>query len=262
MTMRHDAVVAVVALLALQGRLPAEVPRMTPEELRQVSTHIVVGQVLDVFASETRSEDWVHTKSVAQIAVLQVEKGSGILPGDNVYAHTWNRKWVGQGKPDPGSAGHSLAAKQDFVRAHLVRKSGSYHALLPNGLVRIEEPERAPADAHADLQGVWSFVYYEDLGDIQEPGSKQFVIRKDGLEFRAAGQTRVQTALEVDRTQRPGHFTQRFDDGQVYRSIYLRAGDYLILCGIRDGGRPKEFSRATDRGGGEFLIVLKRSGEA
>jgi hypothetical protein len=56
------------------------------------------------------------------------------------------------------------------------------------------------------------------------------------LDFRAGGETRVETTIEVDAAQSPKHFTQKFKDGQVYRSIFVLAGDYLILCVIRDGG--------------------------
>jgi uncharacterized protein (TIGR03067 family) len=100
-------------------------------------------------------------------------------------------------------------------------------------------------------------VYYEEKGVAEEPGTKQFVIADNRMDFRAGGQTRVETALEVDAAQSPKHFTQKFKDGQVYRSIFTRFGDLLILCGIRDGGRPTEFSCGTAKGG-EFLIVLKR----
>jgi uncharacterized protein (TIGR03067 family) len=109
----------------------------------------------------------------------------------------------------------------------------------------------------ADLQGTWNFVYYEEQGVVEEPGTKQFAISGNRLNFRAGGHNRVETTIEVDAAQSPKHFTQKFKDGQVYRSIYVLAGDYLILCGIRDGGRPTEFTCGTDKGG-EFLIVLKR----
>ena len=118
------------------------------------------------------------------------------------------------------------------------------------------EPEQAKT-VLADLQGTWGFVYYEEKGVAEEPGTKQFVIADNRLDFQASGVTRVETTIEIDAGQSPKQFTQKFKDGQVYRSIYVLAGDYLILCGTRDGGRPTEFSCGTDKGG-EFLIVLKR----
>jgi len=98
-------------------------------------------------------------------------------------------------------------------------------------------------------------VYYEEKGIVQEPGTKQFEISDNTLDFRAGGESRVETTIEVDTAQR--HFTQKFKDGQVYRSIFTQAGEYLILCGNRDKDRPSEFAGGTDKGG-EFLIVLKR----
>ena len=88
---------------------------------------------------------------------------------------------------------------------------------------------------------------------MEQPGTKRFVITDNRLDFRAGGQTRVETTIEL----KDGTLDQKFKDGQVYRSIFTRVGDLLILCGNRDKDRPSEFVGGTDNGG-EFFIVLKK----
>ena len=68
-----------------------------------------------------------------------------------------------------------------------------------------------------------------------------------------AEQTRIETTIVA----KDGTVDQKFKDGQVYRSIFARVGDLLVLCGNRDKDRPTEFASGTEKGG-EFFIVLKR----
>jgi hypothetical protein len=186
-----------------------------------------------------------------------VEKGAEIATGDTVYAHYWNKRWIGKGRPEPGSFGHYGVAKGDFVRAHLIRKKNTYHTMLPNGFAKLKAEDVKPSSKSttSSLQGTWDFVYYEEKGVVEQPGTKQFVISDDRMDFRAGGETRVETTIEVDPAQE--HFTQKFKEGQVYCSIFTRVGGFLILCGNRDKERPSEFASGTDKGG-EFFIVLKR----
>lgn len=243
-----------ILLLAVAGTLHAEVPLLPKNELKNEATHIVVGKVRALYSTTTKSEDWESTNSVAEIAVLSVEKGSVITSGDVVYAHYWNKRWIGKGDPEPHSSGHSGVAKGDLVRAHLSRKHGTYHVLLPNGFTKLkaEEVQDTSKNATAKLQGTWNVVYYEEKGAVEDPGTKQFVIKDNRLEFRSNGQTKVETTIEVSGST----VDQKFSSGDVYRSLFLRAGDYWIICGNRKGDRPTEFSCGTAMGG-EFFIVLK-----
>lgn len=43
----------------------------------------------------------------------------------------------------------------------------------------------------------------------------------------------------------------------VYRSLFMRAGDYWITCGNRHADRPPEY-RCGTTDGGTFFIVFKR----
>jgi uncharacterized protein (TIGR03067 family) len=250
-------------LMMLVVSLPAhaEVPLRSKAQMQADATHIVVGKIQAIYSTTTQGDHWVDTKSAAQVAVQTVEKGDRIHAGDVVHALFWNRRWTGSGEPEPYSRGHSEPENGNLVRAYLVRKDGVYQVILPNGFEI--SPKNLPAPVKkglADLQGTWNFVYYEEKGAVERPGTRQFIISNDRLDFRTDGQTRVETAIETDTSQSPRHFTQRFKDGQVYRSIYVLAGDCLILCGIRDGGRPTVFSCGTRRGG-DFLIVLKRQSQ-
>ncbi len=184
-----------------------------------------------------------------------VENGSDIATGDTVYAQYWNKSWIGEGTPEPGSSGHHGVAKGEFVRAHLTRRDGTYRVILPNGFARLntDEIKIVPHGAASKLHGTWDFVYYEEKGIVAQSGTKQFVVTDNQLQFRSGGETKVETTIEVN----DGTLDQKFKDGQVYRSIYKRVGDLLILCGNRDKDRPIEFAGGTEKCG-EFFIVLQR----
>ena len=245
--------------IVVAGSAMAEIAPKSKEKLEQSASHIVVGKVAAIYSSTSKGENYLKMNSVAEIAVEKIDKGEGVKPGNVVHARYWSQQWIGKSLPEPGASGHNRPVRGSTVRIYLTKKEGRYDVVLPNGF---EETKKSPNEKNgktndiADLQGTWDFVYYEEKGRDVEPGTKRFVISNNRLDFRAGGQSRLETTLEVDATR--NHFTQNFKDGQVYRSIYRLAGDYLILCGIRDGGRPNYFSIVAD-GGGEFLIVLKIS---
>ena len=232
-----------------------EVPLMSSAELQEAASHVVVGEILAVYSTTDTSGNYKNTRSVAEIAVVNVEKGADITIGDTVYAHFWNKSWIGKGTPEPGSSGHLGVAKGEFVRAHLNRKNGTYKVILPNGLTKLKPDQIKTVQQYAtsQLDGTWNFVYYEEKGVVEAPGTKQFVITDNQLQFQTGGETKVETTIAVNN----GTLDQEFKDGQVYRSVYKRIGDLLILCGNRDKDRPTEFAAGTNRGG-EFFIVLKR----
>jgi hypothetical protein len=159
-------------LIALAASIPvrAEVPLMSKAELGAESTHIVVGKIEMIYSATTESDDWVDSKSVAEIAVQRVEKGARIRTGDKVYGRFWNRRWVGQGDPDPYSRGHIVPEADGSVRVYLTRKDGAYHVLLPNGFEKVEQaapavaPNQAAATELDKLQGTWVRTIRTDDG--------------------------------------------------------------------------------------------------
>ncbi len=249
--MRKTVLLVITAFIFIQGPLQA-IEELAPEEFEAISSHIVVGKVQAVYSTTEKIEDWEHTDAVAEILVFNVEKGA-INVGDVLYAHYWNRKWIGKGDPPKLHSTRQVgASKGDVVRVYLQRGKGRYH-VARNAFFSLKPDEVKEAPATEDLQGMWNFAYYEEKGVVQKPGTKQFVIMDNQLDFRANGQSREATTIEV----KDGAIDQKFQDGQVYRSIFTRVGNLLIICGNRDENRPTEFAGGTDEGG-EFLIVLKR----
>lgn len=252
---------AVIAMLVIFSDLAAaEIANMSAEKLASVATHIVVGELREIYSSVTRTKDWVKTKSVAALSVRQVEKGTGLTRGEVIYAKMWKKGWVGKGRPEPGASGHRPVKKGVLVRAHLVRRDGAFEVLLPNGLQEIKADEVKPTRNAVNVppQGNWKFVYYVEKSVAVEAGTKRFSITGERLEYLAGGQTRAQTKVQVDTSASPKQLTQTFKDGQVYRSIYKEMGDYLVLCGSRDGSRPSRFS-IKGAGSGEFFMLLKKN---
>ena len=84
------------------GPPPLEKPDLSPELLRDTATHVVVGEVRQIWSREESTASWDFTHSVAEIAVESVEKGDGLQPGELVYARYWRKRWDGWGTPPPG----------------------------------------------------------------------------------------------------------------------------------------------------------------
>jgi hypothetical protein len=128
---------ALIGMLAGCAVAAAELPPLGPEALRAGATHVVTAEVKAVRTAE-RSEPgkpgFVDTLYTIELAVLAVEKGSGL--GAAIPARTWRAKarpagWVGPG-------GQSvIPAVGERVRAFLrPGDGGALELLLPNGLER------------------------------------------------------------------------------------------------------------------------------
>ena len=178
--MRRASSILFLIAIAVSAPVGAEVPLKSKAQLQDQATHIVVGKVETVYSVRSENDDWVDTQSVAEIVVQRVEKGDRIQTGDLAYGRFWNRNWIGKGNPEPHSRGHMGPPTDELVRVYLVRKDGGYNVLLPNGFEDSPklEPEQAKTGL-AELQRTWSFVYYEEKGVVEEPGTKQFVISDD-----------------------------------------------------------------------------------
>jgi uncharacterized protein (TIGR03067 family) len=110
----------------------------------------------------------------------------------------------------------------------------------------------------AALQGSWKLMTYEEDGKEVKDVGNPYTIEKDKLTVKRDGEVTAEGPLELDPTRSPKHLDFQRTGGQTEMTIYVRVGDYLILCGRRDGKtRPSEFATGTANGG-EYLIVLKR----
>lgn len=104
---------------------PLEKADLSPDQLLRISTHVIVGEVKQVWTREESGFNWDWTRYVAEIAVESVEKGEGIAAGGLVYVRYWTKRWDGFGAPPPDTNGHrGLPSPGDRVRAHLAR--GAY----------------------------------------------------------------------------------------------------------------------------------------
>jgi uncharacterized protein (TIGR03067 family) len=107
-----------------------------------------------------------------------------------------------------------------------------------------------------ELQGTWLPLQYEEKGQRVETNFRQ-VIKGDKVILQVNGETKGEGKVVVDATKNPRHLNFQFTSGQTDLIIFVRAGDYVIYCGNRDGKtRPSEFDSGTAKGG-EYLQVWK-----
>jgi uncharacterized protein (TIGR03067 family) len=107
----------------------------------------------------------------------------------------------------------------------------------------------------AALQGTWRLLRWEEDGKV-------IPIAKDNPGWSVKG-TKVKNGdhegtLElVDVTKTPARLNIQFPERKLDEFIYVRAGDYLIMCGQRGGPRPSEFKTAPHEQGINQLFVWK-----
>jgi len=113
-------VLIAVAISARSARI--EKPDLTPDQLRETSTHIVVGAVKQIWSREESAGGWDFTHYVAEIAVERCEKGDGLQPTQLVYARYWRKRWNGGGAPPADTNGHrGIPKSAERIRVYLAR---------------------------------------------------------------------------------------------------------------------------------------------
>jgi hypothetical protein len=135
----------------LAGSVRAEKEPLSPEELRETATHVVVGKAAQIFARTEKVNNYEYTRYVAEIRVGKVEKGDGIKPGELMYVRYWRKRWLGPGNPPPDTSGHSgrptagqtlrIYAAKNAYDGFGTAKDGGYNVIGANGF------EAATADA-------------------------------------------------------------------------------------------------------------------
>lgn len=200
-TVRPLAVLAcaVVGALAAVASRPAaaEKPDMSPQALRDGSTHIVVGEVKAVYSRKTSEGDWRYTRHVAEVKVQKVEKGAGVDVGSVVYVRYWLRIWASARPMPPSTGGHrDLPVEGQVLRIYLAKnaydgftddnKDGGFNVIGANGFeVPLPPAPTGPAregwlPAKENLKiGV---RIYEGEGDQKKPYG--IVIRFVGQSWR------------------------------------------------------------------------------
>jgi hypothetical protein len=150
--MKPVAAFLALALVGAAGAAlaPAPAPRekadLSPDQLLEISTHVIVGEVKQVWTREESSFNWDWTRHVAEIAVEGVEKGEGLAAGELVYVRYWTKRWDGFGAPPPDTNGHrGLPKAGERVRAYLARDAydgfgksddGGFNVIGANGFAK------------------------------------------------------------------------------------------------------------------------------
>lgn len=126
-----SSLILVLAALAAFAAGPAtpEKANLTPAELREVATHVVVGEVRAIYARTVRDGSWEVTYHLAEVAPSSVEKGQVVgRDGEDetglVYVRYWTRRWTGFFSAPPSTNGHrGVPAAGDTLRIYLARNA-------------------------------------------------------------------------------------------------------------------------------------------
>lgn len=141
------AVVAALFLALGAGAARAEKVDMTPEQLRATATHVVVGKVKAIYTRGERDGGWTVTHHLAEVEVLEVEKGEGLAKGALVYVRYWTRRWTMPVPPPPSTNGHrGIPTAGETLRIYVARNAydgfgttedGGFNAIGANGFERL-----------------------------------------------------------------------------------------------------------------------------
>ncbi len=102
----------------------AEKVDLSPQELREMATHVVTGHVNMIFQQTLALDDWQYTLYVAELRIAECTKGDGLAAGNLMYARYWQQQWIGNGDAPPSTSGHrGLPDEGDFVRVYLSRNA-------------------------------------------------------------------------------------------------------------------------------------------
>ncbi len=152
LVLRRDVVLCGLLLILMVGAARAEKAPLSPEELRETATHVVVGEVEQIFARQENANDYEYTRYVAEVRVEKSEKGDGLKAGELMYVRYWRRRWVGPGDPPVGTSGHrGLPSEGQAVRVHAVRNGydgfgrtndGGFNVIGTNGFEAIEKKRK------------------------------------------------------------------------------------------------------------------------
>ena len=129
------------------GVLHAEKVNMPPSALKKTATHVIVGEVAQIYERKEVSEEWNTTYYLAEVRIKEVEKGDGIKAGELVYVRYWNRSPT-PNRPIPlDTNGHrGLPKKGETLRIYLARNAyngfgstndGGFDVIGANGFERL-----------------------------------------------------------------------------------------------------------------------------
>jgi hypothetical protein len=113
---------------------------MRPEQLKIAASHIFNGKLARIYTTPTQSAEWETIRSVAEVQLTRVEKGT--FAGRLVYVRFWRKRFTGKGPPPPGAYGHrQVPALGSSVRVFVTEgDDGGYDVLPPNGFSLLSSP--------------------------------------------------------------------------------------------------------------------------
>lgn len=140
-------------LVAAPSVVHAEKPNLSPEKLAELSTHIITGNVANIFERVTRDGSWETHHMVAEVRIDKCEKGEGLNAGDLVYVRYWHRGWIGAGQIPPGTNGHrGMPESGQAMRIYLARNAydgfsnanndGGYNVIGANGFELLKQEDQ------------------------------------------------------------------------------------------------------------------------
>ena len=146
-------VLATLAAFAASPLAP-EKANLSPEKLRELSTHVVVGEVRAVYTRTAQEGSWEVTHHLAEVAPSSVEKGELPSAGEEegnglVYVRYWTRRWTGLFSAPPSTNGHrGLPSTGETLRIYLARNAydgfqtdnedGGFNVIGANGFERLK----------------------------------------------------------------------------------------------------------------------------
>lgn len=142
-------VLSLVAVSVVAAAARAEKAPLSPEELRETATHVIVGAVTAIYTRTETAGDWQYTRYVAEVRVAESEKGDGLKQGDLAYARYWHRRWISPRRQEPNTNGHrDLPNQGETVRIYMARnaydgftfenKDGGFNVIGANGFEKVK----------------------------------------------------------------------------------------------------------------------------
>ena len=136
--MRSAPLIAVFCLLTLLPASAAVAPK-SQERLKEESTHVIKGMVIEVTSEVKKSEiergPISHTDRIysIKVRVAALTKGEGIKEGDVVVLTAWRPET--RIPPLPGSQGNEgIPEVGDSITAYVIKRGELLKPIVPNGI--------------------------------------------------------------------------------------------------------------------------------
>ncbi|MGE4158553.1 MAG: hypothetical protein AB7F75_05605 [Planctomycetota bacterium] len=144
---RFIAVLAVLALFCSMPEARAEKVDLSPENLLKTATHVVVGEVVQIYTRKENTANREITHYVAEVRVKKAEKGEGLKEEGLIYVRYFTKRWTGSGMMPPDTNGHrGLPEVGTTLRIYLAcnayngfgeTKDGGFDVIGANGFERL-----------------------------------------------------------------------------------------------------------------------------